>query len=621
MENIFTLKVKDAVAKGQALADDIWQYKHPGEPIQAEDSEYLSWVNSTPRFLKVAMDAGLGELDAIFEMPTPGGGYIDVVLAGKDANNSMQARLLLVELKQWSDQKFEQLDTKDYVRITVGGESSDRKHPVLQLVEYMASLKNNHYGIFKKTEKNRISISALAYLHNMKDTKELMAGVYNYWANVGVEVYCQGEEEKMQEYIGQIFHGYTSSQPLLHVVNDCGYIMSKPDFDGIQKAMDGWENAQMVEDQKPIVEEVKEHLRQQVRNPHNEIIVISGGPGTGKTIIGMHFLYDYAKMFGVDKAIEDACFCLPRSATVREVINYKFRVNTYRSSGIVPFLKDVRSPHKLIVIDEAHRMEDLNDLERIFKNSNQTMVIILQDDHQLIRPKEIGTLEKFQAFADAGKIPLTPMELNVQKRCVNLGNLLVGLEKLFYNENIGGDIKLPSVTVFNDLNHLDRWIQKMAKNSKAKILAPYCWDWPKPHDGNRVDINIGDFHKKWNPGDLKEQAKALNEEENADTEHVYCIYTTQGLDLDNVAFIWWNDLRWDEKNNCWVVSLDANKDYKFKEGVREANLKENDSKLIMLFKDMYYVLLSRARENLGIWFRDAATKKHVCEVLGLTPET
>ena len=155
MENIFTLKVKDAVAKGQALADDIWQYKHPGEPIQAEDSEYLSWVNSTPRFLKVAMDAGLGELDAIFEMPTPGGGYIDVVLAGKDANNSMQARLLLVELKQWSDQKFEQLDTKDYVRITVGGESSDRKHPVLQLVEYMASLKNNHYGIFKKTEKNR----------------------------------------------------------------------------------------------------------------------------------------------------------------------------------------------------------------------------------------------------------------------------------------------------------------------------------------------------------------------------------------------------------------------------------------------------------------------------------
>ena len=113
----------------------------------------------------------------------------------------------------------------------------------------------------------------------------------------------------------------------------------------------------------------------------------------------------------------------------------------------------------------------------------------------------------------------------------------------------------------------------------------------------------------------------MNEEENADTEHVYCIYTTQGLDLDNVAFIWWNDLRWDEKNNCWVVSLDANKDYKFKEGVREANLKENDSKLIMLFKDMYYVLLSRARENLGIWFRDAATKKHVCEVLGLTPET
>lgn len=101
MENIFTLKVKDAVAKGQALADDIWLYKHPGEPIQAEDSEYLSWVNSTPRFLKVAMDAGLGELDAIFEMPTPDGGYVDVVLAGSNAGNATENRLMLVELKQW----------------------------------------------------------------------------------------------------------------------------------------------------------------------------------------------------------------------------------------------------------------------------------------------------------------------------------------------------------------------------------------------------------------------------------------------------------------------------------------------------------------------------------------
>lgn len=104
------------------------------------------------------------------------------------------------------------------------------------------------------------------------------------------------------------------------------------------------------------------------------------------------------------------------------------------------------------------------------------------------------------------------------------------------------------------------------------------------------------------------------------TDDVYCIYTSQGLDLDNIAFIWWDDLRWDEMKKCWVISLDENKDTRFQKGVREANITENSRWLLMLFKDMYYVMLSRARENLGIWFHDAATKKHVCEVLGLTPE-
>ena len=36
---------------------------------------------------------------------------------------------------------------------------------------------------------------------------------------------------------------------------------------------------------------------------HKEIIVISGGPGTGKTITGIRFILEYIEIFGDGKMI------------------------------------------------------------------------------------------------------------------------------------------------------------------------------------------------------------------------------------------------------------------------------------------------------------------------------
>ena len=39
-----------------------------------------------------------------------------------------------------------------------------------------------------------------------------------------------------------------------------------------------------------------------------------------------------------------------------------------------------------------------------------------------------------------------------------------------------------------------------------------------------------------------------------------------------------------------------------------------------LIKNTYYVMLSRPRQQVGIWFKDEATKQHVLEVLGIEAE-
>ena len=280
--------------------------------------------------------------------------------------------------------------------------------------------------------------------------------------------------------------------------------------------------------------------------------------------------------------------------------------------------------HPLIVVDKSTvpvgtadrvRAAIQEELDNVFASGTK-MVILLQDDHQLIHPEERGVLRQFLLYAQKRKIPFTSLHLTIQKRCTKLGGLLTGLEKLFYQEHAQEVIHLPSVKVFDRLGDMDAWIREESKTSRAKILAPYCWPWGGKDDD--VTIPEESFRKRWNPGNTDQQAEALSNF--TGTDDVYCIYTSQGLDLDNIAFIWWDDLRWDETKGSWVISLKENQDPRFQKAVREANLTENTPWLILLFKDMYYVMLSRARENLGIWFRDAATKKHVCEVLGLTPE-
>ncbi len=84
MENILIMGVSEAhhKSKSSVLADEIWCYKNPNQTVDYQDGEYKSWLHSIPCFLDVVIEAGLGDLEVIFELPTPLGGYIDIALIG-----------------------------------------------------------------------------------------------------------------------------------------------------------------------------------------------------------------------------------------------------------------------------------------------------------------------------------------------------------------------------------------------------------------------------------------------------------------------------------------------------------------------------------------------------------
>ena len=71
-------------------------------------------------------------------------------------------------------------------------------------------------------------------------------------------------------------------------------------------------------------------------------------------------------------------------------------------------------------------------------------------------------------------------------------------------------------------------LEKNRIRNRARILAGYCWNWPKAtrNNTNFHDIKIGDYSISWNlnGGD----AFAISEES---VHEAGCIHTSQGLEI------------------------------------------------------------------------------------------
>ena len=86
MGDLLSMKVRDAYKESLSddLANRIWTYKHPREDVDVNDREYVSWLNSLPRFLECAYNANLDDVLVVFEMKTPiSNKAIDLLLIGK----------------------------------------------------------------------------------------------------------------------------------------------------------------------------------------------------------------------------------------------------------------------------------------------------------------------------------------------------------------------------------------------------------------------------------------------------------------------------------------------------------------------------------------------------------
>ncbi|WP_071430857.1 DNA/RNA helicase domain-containing protein [Angelakisella massiliensis] len=422
---------------GKEIADHLREsQENPSE------SEYRSWENSIPILVKVLHQAGLDALTSVLEYQTPIGDRIDAVLLG-EGKTTGKPLVLVIELKQWSAIEENVAGRESSVSICLSPAENrfeERLHPVQQTLTYAKHLRMNHSNVAD----GKMDVRCRQFLHNFKDKEQLFQGSYQAYEPLRHETYTKGEEELLAADLRNLF----SSEPKPEVVEQFlsgTYVLGQVGFRDLRNVLARKENAVMLDDQIEVNRKICSMI-DQLRSPQfgKHLMIISGPPGTGKTVVGLHAIYAYCLKYGPSWQKKGGCiFALPRSRTLSQVIA--------GASGIAPvYLDKVQSEPNLVVVDEAHRIQQLEStMTSLFQKAN--MVVVLQDDRQRIRITEEGTVDGFRRFAQAHGISCSVYSLVSQKRAGYLGSYVSDLDKIV---RIGNAIRISK-------RSFDEWLESL----------------------------------------------------------------------------------------------------------------------------------------------------------------
>ncbi len=151
----------------------------------------------------------------------------------------------------------------------------------------------------------------------------------------------------------------------------------------------------------------------------------------------------------------------------------------------------------------------------------------------------------------------------------------------------------------------------------ARLLAGYCWEWPKAHrsDTKFHDITIGDWGISWNLDDSDTYA--------TDEKSVYeagCIHTTQGLEFDYVGVIIGPDMRYENGHIVTDYNKRARTDQSLK-GIKKMAKEDPDKARKIadeIIKNTYRTLMTRGMKGCFVYCVDPSLNAYLKECLGRT---
>ena len=599
------------------ITDEIYEkyFVHFGK---SPDNQIASWQNSMQFMYKVLNDETIPDDAGIaieFNIPTTAK-RIDFIISGFTPDN--KESVIIIELKQWQKCK-KVVGKEDIVRTFVGRREREVAHPSYQAWSYASLLENFNTSI----EENHISLYPCAYLHNYDILKypDVIDPIYDDILDKA-PLYSKGDIDELKEFIKK-YVKYGDNKEILYKIEAGKIKPSQRLQDVLASMLKGNKHFLMIDEQKVAYEYAVDIARKSYIDDKKRVLIVEGGPGTGKSVIAINLLVD---LINDDMNTR----YVTRNSTPRMVFKKELRGDMKVKDidnlfmGSMKFNNANENDFEVLVVDEAHRLNEKNLYNMNTGNQIKNIInaaktsIFLIDDKQKVTIYDIGNVDLIKEFAKEFNAECEHIKLKSQFRCNGSNGYLLWLDDLLQIENTanfdGFDYEFDFRVMDTAVELQNLIFQKDNENHKSRIVAGYCWDWLKDERENTFypDIVIGDFAMSWNLSNTDTWAideKSVNE--------VGSIHTCQGLEFDYVGVIIGKDLKY--RNGKVVTDFnERSKDDKTLWGIKKMS-KENPQKAYQIadevIKNTYRTLMTRGMKGCYVYCVDEELQKYFKERL------
>ena len=579
------------------------------------ENEFKSWVHSMEYMYKAMNDPEIpSDAGVAIEFNIPQTAKrVDFMISGYDESGN--PGMVIIELKQWS--KLEKVDKSDSLVETYTGNAFRKVvHPSYQAWSYAQLISDYNTTV----QDDNVRLEPCAYLHNYErqDNDPLDDRQYEAYTSQA-PAFTNGQIPLLRAFIKRCVRKGDHKEVLYRI--DHGKIRpSKSLQNAIASMIKGNKEFIMIDEQRVVYEEIIK-ISEKCRNDHmKRTVICTGGPGTGKSVIAVQLLAELTQRGQFVQYVS-------KNSAPRDVYKVKLKGKVKKSSvdnmfkGSGTYTEAGRNMVHTLLVDEAHR---LNEQSGMFHNMGENQIkevihaagcsVFFIDESQRVTMDDIGSVEEIKKWADEENSIIYEMELVSQFRCNGSNGYLAWVDDVLEIRNTA-NYTLEGLDydfqVFDSPEEVRRnIIEKNKLANRARILAGYCWNWPKEHrnDTGFHDITIGDFGISWN----LDSGEAFAIGENSVNE-AGCIHTTQGLEFDYVGVIIGDDLRYENGHVITDFTKRAKTDQSLK-GIRKL-YKQNSEEAVRradeIIKNTYRTLMTRGMKGCYVYCTDPGMKEYM----------
>lgn len=512
--------------------------------ISPSPAEIKSWQNSLQNIHQVLKDGRFPNRSRVsIEYGIQGSSKrIDLVLSGSSGDNTSSA--VIVELKQWSDVQLPPDGEEDLVSTFLGGSLRPTVHPSYQANSYEQFLKGSNQYL----QDNKVAIRSCAYLHNLIDDSVIRDTRYKRLLDAS-PAFLRFEEQALSKFLlDSVPNAETDN--LIEKIEGSPLRPSKELAEAVVSMLDGNQEFVLLDAQKVVFEKALKLATTAIAKNRRQVIIVSGGPGTGKSVVAINLLAKFLKrnIYATYVTKTQA----PRAVYSRKLAGHRTQAqiaNLFKGSSA--FHADDDRKYPVLIIDEAHRLVERSQYQPTGTNqisnliSSSLLSIFFIDEKQQVSYDDIGSRRSITEWAAMHGAEVTQLKLESQFRCNGSNGYLdwVDMTLGIQPTPVNGD--LPEfefdIRVADSASAMKRELLSInLVNNKTRMVAGYCWPWISRTNADAMDIVLdqGQFEAQWNL--TKDGGRWLIEPNSF--EQVGCIHTSQGLELDYVGVIIGPDL-------------------------------------------------------------------------------